>query len=248
MADDRAVALAIKGQLDNLVVSIELTLVSIVQGCALSALIGVVQAAIAAGDWHAAPALLTSLLLILIFWSRAVVHTLSFIRWPIDFLHNFLYIAVTLVEVLTIDNAGDARAWFAGSVAYSLAGWVLYTADFSLLRREAQDFVGPKARRLYDDLLRDQRLNIRFLLPASAAFHLFAWWGAGRGWGFGLSLVQLTFYAAYLVDGVLALRRRQGLILQVLVDQAEGEGVVVTSTEAGMDVGGDRDGVVTGEA
>lgn len=234
---ERGVALEVKSQLDNLVVSIELTLVSIVQGSAIGALIAVAQAPLLAGDWTALPALLSSLFLILIFWSRAVIHTLSFIRWPIDFLHNFLYVAVTVVEVIAINQALDPSRWFLLNAAYGVLGWCLYAADLRLLRREEHEFTGDNARKLYADLLRDQHINVFGLMPASVAFHTFAWWAAGRGWALPLLGVQAVFYGVYLIDGVRALRRRQGWIVQMLVDQRQGEGVRISKTAEGMDVG-----------
>lgn len=235
--EERNVALEVKSQLDSLVVSIELTLVSIVQGSAIGALIAVAQAPLLAGDWTALPALLSCLFLILIFWSRAVIHTLSFIRWPIDFLHNFLYVAVTVIEVIAINQALDPSRWFLLNSLYGLLGWALYAADLRLLRREEHEFTGENARRLYADLLRDQRINVYGLMPASVLFHLFAWWMAGRGWAMPFLVFQALFYGAYLVEGVRALQRRQGWIVQMLVDQRQGEGVRITKTEEGMDVG-----------
>ena len=234
---ERDVALAVKSQLDNLVVSIELTLVSIVQGSAIGALIGVAQAPLLAGDWTALPALLSSLFIILIFWSRAVIHTLSFIRWPIDFLHNFLYVTVTVVEVIAINQALDPARWFLLNTLYGVVGWWLYAADLRLLRREEHEFNGTNARRLYADLLRDQRINVYALMPAAVVFHAVAWWAVGRGWALPLLVVQALAYAAYLVEGVRSLRRRQGWIVQMLVDQRQGEGVRISKTEEGMDVG-----------
>lgn len=235
--EDRQLVLEVKSQLDNLVVSIELTLVSIVQGTALGALISVGQGPILGLDWQAWPRILTGLLLILIFWSRAVIHTLGFIRWPLDFLHNFLYIAVTLVEVVTINQLADPTRWFWSNVAYSAIGWVLYAADAAMVRREESQFDGENGRKLYLDMYADQRRDVHFLLPGAVAFHAVA--ALLPAWAFELSLLQTLFYAVYLADGVRALRRRQGWILQQLVELRRGKGVAIREDAQGIDVGGD---------
>jgi hypothetical protein len=234
--EDRALALEVKGQLDSLVVSIELTLVSIVQGTALGALVTAAQTPILELDWRLWPRILTGLLLILVFWSRAVIHTLGFIRWPLDLVHNFLYVAVALVEVLTINALGDATHWFALNAAWSAAGWVLYAVDTAMLRREEAEFEGENARKLYDDMLADQRRDLRLFLPAGLVFSVVA--ALFPAQAFAASVLQTGFYAWYLADGVRALRRRQGWILQQLVDLRRGRGLAIREDEAGMDIGG----------
>jgi len=77
----------VKAQLDATVVGIELTLISIVQGLALGVLAASSVTPIVELQWETWPYIATGLLAILIFWSRALVHTLSFIGWPRAHLH-----------------------------------------------------------------------------------------------------------------------------------------------------------------
>ena len=40
------------------------------------------------------------LCVIFIFWSRSIIHTLTVIRWPMEFGHNFFYIGFALGEAI----------------------------------------------------------------------------------------------------------------------------------------------------
>jgi hypothetical protein len=81
-----------RSELDAMIADIELTLVSIVQGVALTVLIEASREVIVKLDWIMWPYLLSGLIIILVFWSRVVLHILTVIRWPLEFGHNFLYI------------------------------------------------------------------------------------------------------------------------------------------------------------
>jgi len=87
-------------ELDAMVVEIELTLTSIVQGVALYFLIENARNVLSIQQSVFWPYVAVGLLVILIFWSRSVVHTLTLIRWPLEFGHNFFYIACALGESL----------------------------------------------------------------------------------------------------------------------------------------------------
>jgi len=108
---DRRDASVTQTQLDALVVTIELTLISIVQGVALSFLADQARAILVSGPFSSWPYVVTGLLIILLFWSRSLIHTLTVIRWPLEFGHNFLYIACTLVETVTFTQLNQPLRW-----------------------------------------------------------------------------------------------------------------------------------------
>src|SRR6266566_5043761 len=97
---------AARSELDSMVVEIELTLVSIIQGVALTVLIENAHAVIAEGQLVFWLYVVAGLFIIFIFWSRAVLHILTVIRWPLEFGHNFLYIACALVEAILFAEPG----------------------------------------------------------------------------------------------------------------------------------------------
>src|SRR5207237_10421784 len=80
-------------ELDATVVNIELTLASIIQGVALYFLTENARASLSWQHWFAVLYVAAGLCIIFIFWSRSVIHTLTLIKWRLQFGHNFFYIA-----------------------------------------------------------------------------------------------------------------------------------------------------------
>src|SRR5439155_14776624 len=115
---------------------------------------------------------LAGLLIILIFWSRSILHTLTLIRWPLEFGHNFLYIACALGEALLFSCLTNPRAWLGLSTLYAVAVWFLFIYDLRMIKPREADRPRDASRRLCAMIERDQRLNIRLLVPALFAFNL----------------------------------------------------------------------------
>ncbi len=210
-----------KIQLDNTVVGIELTLISIIQGLALGVLVaGAVQPLVQL-QWQTWPYVLTGLLVILIFWSRSLIHTLSFIGWPLEFGHTFIYFGATLIEAAALSQVGNPEQWFALNALYAAAVWGLYAWDLRVVRAAAADFSTADERALLDDIIRDQRLNIAVMMPMAVAFQGLCWWLVHAypqallhdGWHLLLIGLTLVFSVNYLYGGVRLLRRRQDWIL-----------------------------------
>lgn len=213
---------AARRQLDQVVVGIELTLISIIQGLALGVLAASAVQPLVAWQWESWPYILTGLALILIFWSRSLVHTLSFIGWPLEFGHTFLYFAVTLIEAAALSQVAAPARWFALNTLYAACVWGLYAWDLKVVRAHAGDFDSPGERALLADILADQRRNIRLLMPLAIAFQGLSWWlmhafpqamlqQRGHLVLIGLSL---AFSLNYLYEGVRLLRRRQAWIVE----------------------------------
>ncbi|MEP6709298.1 MAG: hypothetical protein ABJB32_04125 [Verrucomicrobiota bacterium] len=157
---------ASRKELDSLVVGIELTLTSIIQGVALYFLTDNARTVLSLrqiGNW---PYVLAGLLIILIFWSRSVLHTLTLIRWPLEFPHNFFYIGCALGEALLFTRIESPRAWFALSTVYAASVWPLFAYDLRMVRAREKDSAGDAASRLYALVACDQWVNIRLLMPA----------------------------------------------------------------------------------
>jgi hypothetical protein len=209
-------------QLDQTVIGIELTLISIIQGLALAVLAGAAVAPMVELQWQAWPYIATGLVLVLIFWSRSLVHTLSFIGWPLEFGHTFLYFASTLVEVAALSKIAGPAHWFALNALYAACAWCLYAWDLRLVRQQAHDFQTSGERALLADIIADQQLNLRWMIPATIAFQLSCWWLVhrfpeamlARGWHLLAIGVTLAFSLHYLHGGVRLLRRRQDWIVE----------------------------------
>jgi len=200
-------ASAAQTQLDGLVVNIELTLISIIQGVAFSFLAEQSRDVIIGFQFVFWPYAVTGLLIILLFWSRSLIHTLTVIRWPLELGHNFLYIACTLLETVAFTQLTNPLHWYALNTLFGIMTWVLFALDLRMVRRRVRDSAGPTGSTLYSIVEREQFLNIRFFLPATVAFNFLAMIVVRRFTvplieGFGhviIALVQMAGAFAYLL-------------------------------------------------
>jgi hypothetical protein len=184
--------------------------VSIIQGVALTVLIETSREAIATFNWVMWPYVLSGLIMILVFWSRVVLHILTVIRWPLEFGHNFLYITCALVEAFSFAQLGNPVRWFAFIAAFLAVGWLLFAYDLRLIRTRVRDRTGEVSDRLYALVTRDQRLNLALLLPAfflvnvACAVAIHSWPEFfldrhGHIWLIALQLIAFAGYLSYVV-------------------------------------------------
>jgi hypothetical protein len=162
-------------QLDALVVNVELTLVSIIQGVALSFLAQSSRTPVGDLRFDQWPYVANGLMLILMFWSRSVVHALTLLRWPLEFVHNFLYIACTLVEAITFTDLTDPLRWYAFNAVFAILAWLIFVVDLRRMMHQRQsEATGPAEEELYGVIIRDYYMNIVLLMPAMALLNLTA--------------------------------------------------------------------------
>lgn len=210
MSTGRKEAAATQSELDSLVVQMELTLIAIIQGVALTFLVEHsydVFINLRIIFW---PYVLTGLLTILIFWSRSLIHTLTVIRWPLDLTHNFMYIACTLAEAIAFTQLTNPSYWYASGALFVLMIWVLLVFDLRMIRRRIGAGSGPMGSKLYTLVEREQLLNIKFYIPAIAVFNLLAMvavelWPIPliqQGGHVIIALLQLAGALGYLIYGV----------------------------------------------
>jgi hypothetical protein len=152
-------------ELDSMVVEIELTLCSIIQGVALYFLVENARAVLSMGQASAWPYVATGLVIILLFWSRSLIHTLTLTRWPLEFVHNFFYIACALVEALAFTHLNDPFTWFVLTACYAVVVWLLFVYDMRIVALRGRDSAGPVGSRLYAMVGADQLLNIKLFIP-----------------------------------------------------------------------------------
>lgn len=158
--------------LDANVVNIELTLASIIQGVALYFLTENARTALSLNNWPAVLYLSAGLCVIFIFWSRSIIHTLTLIKWPLEFGHSFFYIACALGEAILFTRLGRPRAWFCLSAGYAFFVWLLFLYDVRLIRARLREATNEAERSLYQRTMEDQSLNIRVLVPLLFFFNL----------------------------------------------------------------------------
>src|SRR5216684_759617 len=141
---------AARSDLDAMVVEIELTLVSIIQGVALTVLIENAYRAIAEPQLFFWPYVIAGLLVIFVFWSRA------------------------LLDAVLFAQLGKPLSWFGFGAAFIGIGWTLFVYDLRLIHARMRDSPGQASNRLYAQVRRDQWLNIGLLLPVMFSLNLLA--------------------------------------------------------------------------
>jgi hypothetical protein len=162
-------------KLNDTVVTIELTLLSVIQGVALYFFADNVRGPILALDYEHWIYILLAFIIYIIFWSQALVHVLTFISWPLEFIHNFLYFIVVVAEVLMFVSMVNPVNWYAANAFFFFVSWILYYVDTRLLEEKAQYFDGPEQKSFYGMLIRDQYFSFHVLVPVGFLFSLSAW-------------------------------------------------------------------------
>lgn len=159
-------------ELDSVVINIELTLVSIIQGVALFFLTDNARGLLSKEPASAFLYVAAGLCVIFIFWSRSVIHTLTLIRWPLEFGHNFFYIACALGEAILFSHLDNPLAWFQLSAVFAGIVWLLFIYDMRLIHARIVESRDDSERALHARARSDQLLNIRLLVPLLIALNL----------------------------------------------------------------------------
>jgi len=194
-------------KLDSVVVDIELTLNSIVQGVALVVLTEKVPEVF---SWAAFLYTIAALCVILTFWLRSIIDTLTLIKWPLDWGHNFLYIGCAMCEVILFRQLSHPLRWFQLSVAYSVLVWLLYIRNMRLIHARVAESNSDAERALYTRARADQLLNIWLLVPLFFLFNvgcvvaIWIWWDlfvdqGGHIWMISWQLLSFMGYLTYVV-------------------------------------------------
>ena len=169
MTDEHA-----RNELDSLVITMELTLMSIIQGIALYFLADSSVDLLTRMQIEWWPYVLVGLLVILLFWSRSLMHILTIIRWPLEFTHNFMYITFTLIESVMFKQITVVQNWYALNVLASVLIWMTFAVDLRMIRRSKTGATTPASMELIDILQRDQELNLRLIVPLMMFFSALA--------------------------------------------------------------------------
>jgi hypothetical protein len=156
---------AARRDLDLMVINIELTLTSIIQGVALYFLAENAHQTLSIQKIASWPYAVAGLLIIFVFWSRSILHTLTLIRWPLELVHNFIYIACALGEAMLFTHLGNPRAWFALSTLFAAGVWALFVFDLRMISARLSHRSDEALVRLCAAVRRDQWLNIGWLVP-----------------------------------------------------------------------------------
>lgn len=210
-------------RLDGTSVDIEFLLIAVIQGLALTTLAVDSEKVITETEWIYWPYVAAGFVLILNFWSLAIIHSIGFVSWPFDIVRTLLYMLVTFVEVAAFGQITHPAKWFVFMLAFFVVSFVLYAWDARVIRDKREEFLDTPARtRLYDHISGRQRLELLVILPGALVFHgliVLALWLTpglileGDRHVYVVSL-QLLFGLAYLADTIRNFSIRQRLMTE----------------------------------
>lgn len=162
--------------LDQIALTVELTVVSIIEGVALGAL-ATNAAPVFQDGLHLqyVPYIFAGLALLLVFWSQAILHAISFIRWPLRMDHMLLYFLAAFLQVLIYSNITNSVQWFFWGTLFSLVVLWIYFIDLRILREVVPMFSRVAGGADYiHEVLRRHVNEMKFLMPISIAFNIVA--------------------------------------------------------------------------
>jgi len=208
--------------LDSVVINVELTLASIIQGVALFFLTDNARVVFTMRHWDSFPYVAAGLCVIFIFWSRSIIHTLTLIRWPMEFGHNFFYIGCALGEAILFSRLDNPLAWFQLSATYAAVVWLLFIYDMRLIHARVVEARNDADHALYARAKADQLRNIYLLVPLlflinlACALAIWIWPDLfiARGGHVWLISAQLISFIAYLTFISRHFRKIAQLLLQ----------------------------------
>lgn len=208
-------------QLDQFTLSIEFLLISTVQGVALGALAGAASKPLSNLDFQYWPYILSGFLLILTFWSQAIIHSISFIKWPLDLSHNFLYFLLGLVEFLAFSQLEDPLRWFIFQLGFVVVASILYFVDLKLIKSGKDHFDhSVSQKKLYKHILDEQISEMKTLIPSGLIFNgtaVFLIWRypeffIAQGYHVGIVAVQVLLTIYIIAVSIRSFKTRSKLI------------------------------------
>ena len=162
-------------RLDQISLDIEFLLISVIQGVALASLSGVAIRPMEMLQWQSFPYIVTGFLLILIFWSGAIIHALSFIDWPLDLIHTFLYFFASFIEVIAFSQINNPFNWFVILLFFQIVAGVLYLYDMKLIKKHKVRFGRNSAKKeLFEHIYNQQKNELRSFVPFSIIYSIVA--------------------------------------------------------------------------
>jgi len=165
-----------KERLDQFTLDIEFLLISVVQGVALSALATAAFNPISNLSLEYWLYIVSAFLIIIIFWSQAIIHALSFVNWPLDLLHNFLYFTFSFIEVITFAEMTSPLRWFAFNTVLFFVALILYIVDLRIIKSREKDFTTEAGKKLYTHIYGEQMRELKSLVPLGLAYNLIAFY------------------------------------------------------------------------
>ncbi len=209
-------------KLDGLSLDVEFLLISVVQAVALGALATAAADTIGNLRLEYFPYIISSFVLILSFWSVAIIHAISFIDWPLDLSHSFLYFLASFIEVMAFSHVTSPVAWFGFITAFFVVAFVSYFVDLKMIIARKDKFKTSAKLKLYNHILNRQQFEMKFIIPAAMLFGLVSFIAIlakpelfiNNHWHVGLIVFQTAFSVVVLLESVNNFKLRAKLVTQ----------------------------------
>jgi hypothetical protein len=147
--------------LGSIVVTIEFTLVSVVAGVILFPLMDNAAPILRDLKFEYVPYIISGVILILYLWTEVITHSLSFVGWPMDLVHNLLYIIIGLVFGIQMHLLEDPQGWFAVTVLSAILASATVYYDLRIIQDRMKNAAGEASAKLYEAALTRQRALLR---------------------------------------------------------------------------------------
>ena len=161
-------------KLDEIALNIELVLISIIEGVALSALgYNAIPVFAQPANWQYIPFVFAGLAILLVFWSQAILHAVSFIRWPLSMGHMLTYFLASFLQVIAYYNITTSTSWFLWWTIFSFLAFAIYIIDLRILKSVVPNYDSiPGGPSYIQEVLRRHVYEMKFLIPLSVAFNV----------------------------------------------------------------------------
>lgn len=200
---------------------IEFLLISVIQGVALAALSSAAVDPITHLDFIYWPYIFSGFIFILAFWSQAIIHAISFIDWPLNLGHSFLYFLTSFIEVVCFSQIKNPLWWFGLISVFFITSFVLYFYDLRIIRFRQSDFQRSKSGlRIYKQIIKSHTFEMKYFLSGGLVFNLAAAvmiylypnFFIDQQFHLGLVILQVAFGLIYLVNSLKNFKVRSSLI------------------------------------
>jgi hypothetical protein len=123
-------------KLDEIALNIELVLISIIEAVALTFLgENAIRVMHDPQCLQYLPYVLAGLTILLVFWSQAILHAISFIRWPLRMEHMLLYFLAVFLQIIAYSEITDLVQWFFWWTIFSVLAFIIYVVDLRIIRQ-----------------------------------------------------------------------------------------------------------------
>ena len=146
--------------LGSQVIAIEFTLISVMVGVILFPLMDYATPVLRDLKFEYVPYIASGLILILYLWTEVIAHSLSFIGWPIDILHNLFYILFATLLAIQMHFLQDPLGWFSMTALSAAAGAAVVYYDLKVIEERRRGATGAAAA-LFESAWQRQRTLLR---------------------------------------------------------------------------------------